>query len=228
MNDKLKFIAIFFTLGLIGLNVPFTKLAGSNVSFTLFDFFAPIAGAFLGPLFGIVTVFAVEIANLLIKQTPLQAGSLIRLFPVLFATYYFAVMAKQKKSEKFVSKEQKWIHFVPLFAIIAFLAHPIGRTVPYYTLFWTIPFIAYLLRKNLFMRSLGATFTAHSVGGAAWIWAFNLPAQVWQGLIPVVVMERFVFATGITVSYVVIRSILTYLSSKKLLPSIQKVNPRYL
>lgn len=227
-TDKLKFIVLFFILGIIGLNLPFTKLAGSNVSFTLFDFFAPIAGAFLGPLLGLATVLGVEILNLFIKQTPLETGAIIRLFPVLFATFYFAVMAKNKKSKYTISNEQKWILIIPFLAIIAFIAHPIGRTVWYYTLFWTIPFIAHLMRKNLFMRSLGATFTAHSVGGAAWIWAFNLPATVWQGLIPVVIQERLVFAVGITISYIAMRYLLKFLADKKLLPSVQKINPRYL
>lgn len=227
MTDKFKFITLFFVLGLVGLNVPFTKLIGSNVSFTLFDFFAPIAGAFLGPLLGVVTVLGVEVANLSIKQTPLTTGSIIRLFPVLFATYYFAVMAG-KGSKNANPNESRLILAIPILGILAFIAHPIGRTVWYYTLFWTIPLIAHFFRKNLFMRSLGATFTAHAVGGAAWIWAFNLPAQVWQGLIPVVIQERLVFAVGIALSYKVMQLTLSYLASKKFLPQIQKINPRYL
>lgn len=226
-NDKLKFIALFFILGLVGLNIPFTKLAGSNVSFTLFDFFAPIAGAFLGPLLGIVTVFAVELVNLFVKHTPLQTGTIIRLFPTLFATYYFAIMASRKKSSSTDATESRLILAVPLLAIVVFIAHPIGRTVWYYTLFWAIPLIAYFFRKNLFMRSLGATFTAHAVGGAAWIWAFGLPVKVWQGLIPVVIEERLVFAVGIVISYKLMQLALSYLAAKHLLPSVQKINPRY-
>jgi hypothetical protein len=227
-KDKLKFIAIFFAISLIGLNIPFTKLAGSNVSFTLFDFFAPIAGAFLGPILGVITVLGVELTNIAIKQTPLETGSIIRLFPVLFGTYYFAVMARNKKLKTEGKADSKLILLAPALAIIAFIAHPNGSQVPYFTLFWTIPFIAYFMRGNLFMRSLGATFTQHAVGGAAWIWAFNLPASVWEGLIPVVAMERLVFATGIAVSYLAIRFTLNFLAEKKLLPSVQKINPRYL
>ncbi|OGE41589.1 hypothetical protein A3A45_03280 [Candidatus Daviesbacteria bacterium RIFCSPLOWO2_01_FULL_36_8] len=100
------------------------------------------------------------------------------------------------------------------------MAHPIGREVPQYTLFWLIPFIAYRYRSNLYMRSLGATFTAHSVGGLMWIWAFNLPASVWQGLIPVVASERLLFAAGIAVSFVLVSKALSYLQSKKILPKL--------
>ncbi len=208
--------------------MPFTQLiGGGNVSFTLFDFFAPIAGAFLGPLFGILTVLGVEVTNVIIKQTPIELGSIIRLFPVLFATYYFAVLTQNKKSEKTKTNNSKLALIVTLIAIIAFVAHPIGRTVPYFTLFWTIPFIAYFFRKNLYMRALGATFTQHAVGGAAWIWAFNLPAEVWKGLIPVVITERLVFAAGIALTYVAMKAMLKYLADKKILPAVKSINPHY-
>ena len=85
-------------------------------------------------------------------------------------------------------------------------------------MFWLIPVIAYFKKDNLFIKSLGATFTAHAVGGAAWIWAFNLPAAVWNGLIPIVIAERLLFATGIAVSYVVVKHTLSFLASKKILP----------
>lgn len=211
LQKKLFFLGLFTLVGFISLQVPFNNLAGSNVSFTLFDFFAPIAGAFLGPVFGIFSVLLVMVGGNVINDTPWTMGSYIRLFPTLFAVYYFATLKKSPNN---------WILVVPVLAIIAFLAHPQGRLVPYYTFFWFIPLIAYKYRNNLYMRSLGATFTAHSVGGAAWVWAFNLPASIWQGLIPVVVSERLLFAAGISISYVLISKALTFLASKKLLPSL--------
>lgn len=212
VQKKLLFLALFTIVGFISLQIPFNKLVGSNVSFTLFDFFAPMAGGFLGPVFGIVSVFAVEIINLFIKQTPLTTGSIIRLFPTLFAVAYFAIIANKKY-------QGKWMLAIPILAILAFIIHPIGRQVPYYALmFWSIPVIAYFKRDNLFVKSLGATFTAHAVGGAAWIWAFNLPAAVWRNLIPVVIAERLLFATGIAASYILVKYTLSFLVSKKILP----------
>ena len=213
LQKKLFFLALFSILGFTFLQIPFNKLAGSNVSFTLFDFFAPIAGAFLGPIYGVASVLGVEIANNLIKQTPWTTGSIIRLFPTLFATFYFATITKKGPNN--------WILAVPFIAILVFLAHPNGRQVPYYTLFWLIPFISYRFRNNLWMRSLGATFTAHAVGGAAWIWAFNLKAAVWNSLIPVVISERLLFAVGIAASFVITRKVLTFLSSKNVLPKLE-------
>jgi len=204
-------LALFTLLGFLSLQVPFNNLAGSNVSFTLFDFLAPIAGAFLGPIYGIISVLTVMVTNNLINGVPWTTAAIIRLFPTLFAVYYFAALNK---------KEGRWILIVPVLAIVAFLAHPNGRQVPYYTLFWIIPLLAYRFRSNLWMKSLGATFTAHSVGGAAWIWAFNLPASVWNSLIPVVISERLLFATGIAASFIIMKYTLNYLISKGVLPKI--------
>src|SRR3989344_2123675 len=211
IQKKLLFLTLFTLVGFLSLQVPFNKLAGSNVSFTLFDFFAPIAGAFLGPVYGIASVLTVLMTNNLVKDVPWTTGAIIRLFPTLFAVYYFAQIQK---------RSGKWILAVPILAILTFLAHPNGRQVPYYPLmFWFIPLIAYRFKNNLFMKSLGATFTAHAVGGAAWIWAFNLKAEIWNALIPVVISERLLFASGIAVSYIVVKHTLNYLAAKKILPS---------
>lgn len=214
IQKKLFFLALFSVIGFIALQIPFNKVMGSNVSFTIFDFFAPMAGGFLGPIFGIASVFTVEVINLFIKQTPLTTGSVIRLFPTLFAVLYFALASRKGFTGK-------WLLAIPVLCIVAFIVHPIGRQVPHYALlFWSIPIIAYFKRENLFIKSLGSTFTAHAVGGALWIWAFNLPAAVWNGLIPVVIAERLLFATGIAASYIVVKYTLSFLASKKILPKL--------
>lgn len=213
MKDKrILFTFLFFVVGLVTLQIPFTKLVGSNVSFTLFDFFGPIAGAFLGPVLGIISVLTVEIVNYAVKQTPLTTGAIIRLFPMLFAVWYFGSSKKNWNSNI--------VLLIPILAIIAFVAHPVGRTVWYFSLFWIIPFLAYLKKDMLVARSLGSTFTAHAVGGAAWIWALNLPATVWNGLIPVVIAERLLFALGISASYLLTKYALSFLIAKKILPQL--------
>lgn len=212
LKKKLLFLFLFTVVGFITLQIPFNKVLGSNVSFTIFDFFGPMAGGFLGPVFGIGSVFAVEIINLFIKQTPLTTGTVIRLFPTLFAVYYFAVIAKK-------GSNSRWILAVPVLCILAFIIHPIGRQVAYYPLiFWWIPIAAYFKKDNLFLKSLGATFTAHAVGSTAFLWALNLPVAIWQSLPPIVVSERFLFASGIAVSYVIVKHSLSYLVSKRILP----------
>ena len=51
------FIVIFTGLGFFALQVPVTQLAGSKATFTLFDFFGPIATGFIGVLPGVTAVF---------------------------------------------------------------------------------------------------------------------------------------------------------------------------
>ena len=217
---KIIFLIFFSVIGFVTLQIPFTKLAGSNVSFTLFDFFGPIAGAFLGPLLGVFSVLIVELVNVVVKHTPLTTPAIIRLFPMLFAVYYFGVFSKKKTQEIYILA-------VPVLAILLFIIHPIGRTVWYFSLFWIIPIFSYFKKDNLLILSLGSTFTAHAVGGAAWIWALNLPASVWNGLIPVVIAERTLMTFGIAGSYIVMKYALSYLIQKKMLPSLDAVNPSH-
>lgn len=222
MNKKILFASIFIVLGLIALQIPINQLAGSRVKFTLFDLFAPISGAFVGVILGVITVFSTLVINLILRGfSDIDKGSIIRLIPTLFAVWYFALRQS--------SGQAKRILLIPALSIIVFNLHPIGRTVWYYSLFWLIPILVWPARERfLLARSLGATFTAHSVGGAIWIWAFNLPANVWITLIPVVALERSIFALGISASYILFNNLFGLLARNRLLPKGLLVDRRYL
>ena len=211
------FIAIFAVVGFAALQIPVTELAGSKAKFTVFDAFAPLAGAFIGSIPGVVAVFLMQIFNFLLHGAHIQdAGTIIRFFPMLFAVLYFA-------------KKGRLNLVIPLIAMAAFVAHPIGREVWYFSLFWTIPIFAYFLRDRfLLARALGATFSAHAVGGALWIWTFSLPAAVWNSLIPVVVAERLLFALGIAASYVLLNNLLYVLEQKRVLKLGFSIDQKYL
>lgn len=213
---NLLFIVIFSLLGFGALQVPFTRLAGSRVSFTLFDFFGPVAAGFIGTIPGIAAVFLMQFFNFLFHGAKIvDAGTIIRFFPMLFAALYFG-------------RKGKLNIIIPLLAILVFNLHPIGRLVWYYSLYWLIPIGCHFFRdRSLFARSLGATFTAHAVGGALWIWVFNLPKAVWISLIPVVVIERILFAVGIAVMYLVVNNLLSLLVEKKNLNLGLLVNQKY-
>jgi len=119
---------------------------------------------------------------------------------MLFAAYYFG------------TKNKRVSIIVPIISILIFISHPIGREVWFFTLFWTIPIIATILPNKYSMsiplKSLGATFTAHSVGGALWIWTIPMTAGQWITLIPIVIYERLLFAAGIGISYIALNWIL--------------------
>ncbi len=214
---NLLFIAIFTLIGSIALQIPVAQSAGSKVQFTVYDAFAPIAGAFIGTIPGVIAVFLMQLFNFLVHGAHIvDTGTIVRFFPMLFAALYFA-------------KKGKLNIIVPIIAIVAFVAHPIGRTVWYYALFWIIPMVTYFLRDRfLLARALGATFTAHAVGGALWIWVFSLPAPIWNSLIPVVVVERILFTLGMAGSFLLVNNLLGLLEKKHLLNLGFRVNQKYL
>jgi len=206
-RQKYIFTAFFIILGLIALQIPFTTLLGANVRFTLYDFIAPTLGAFLASTPGILVVLVTQLLNYLIHPNSVTGiGSIIRLFPILFAVFYF-------------SKKRTVNIAIPLLAMIVFNLHPIGRSAWAYSLLWLIPVFAHFFRKNLYIRSLGATFTAHSVGGALWVWTFGLSREMWLSLIPQSLMERALMAGGITVSYFALIKVFNFLKAKKLIHS---------
>ncbi|MDP3793193.1 MAG: hypothetical protein Q8R07_00370 [Candidatus Uhrbacteria bacterium] len=216
-KKKLLFIAVFAVVGFIALQIPVAQLEGSRVKFTVYDAFAPVAGSFIGSTPGVIAVFFMQFFNFFIHGAHIEdAGTIIRFFPMLFAVLYFA-------------KKGKFNLVIPVVAIIAFLVHPIGREVWYFTLFWTIPLIAHFFRERfLFARALGSTFTAHAVGGTLWIWTFSLPAPVWDSLILVVAAERLLFALGVTGSFVIVNNLLGFLEKKHVLNLGFYIDPKYL
>lgn len=89
------FIAIFTIVGFIALQIPVTKLAGSAAKFTVFNAFAPITGAFIGSVPGVIAVMLMQLTNFLVHGAQVQdIGTIIRFFPMLFAVLYFARRSK--------------------------------------------------------------------------------------------------------------------------------------
>lgn len=201
-NKKILFLVIFVLLGIIFLQIPIYNIVGSSSKFTLFDMFYPITGSFLGSTIGAVSVFFVEVINFLIKKMPLDLATFVRFWPAIAAAFYFGSKSRYK-------------NIISIVCIGLFLAHPIGRQAWYYPLaFWFIPVITSFFKDKLIARSLGTTFTAHAVGSTLFLYAFNLPVNVWKSLMTIVPLERLYFAFGIVVSYIVINNVIHYLSEK--------------
>lgn len=216
-KKSVLFLALFTILGFIALQIPAAALAGSHAKFTLFDAFAPIAGGFLGSIPGAISVLVMQLLNLAVHGFHItDSGTIIRLFPIIFAAIYFG-------------RKTRLNYIIPLLAIVVFIANPVGRSVWYFAiLFWLIPVASYFYQeRSLIVRALGATFAAHAVGGAIWIWTFHLPKAVWVGLIPIVAIERLMFAGGIIISYLVVNNALNWLNAKNFFSYKFPVNERY-
>lgn len=237
MKSKFVFVLIFVLLGFIALQIPINVLAGSNVKFTFFDLLAPISGAFLGTPLGIISVLSMQVINLVTSgldgvnaSSPLTLIATLRFLPMIFGVWFFALRLRSGPVTPLHRLGQNsYILLVPALSIIAFNLHPIGQAVWFYSLFWVIPFLVWPFRDRfLLAKAMGATMTSHAVGGAVWIWAFNLPATVWVALIPVVILERSIFTLGISASYILMNNVLGYLSKKKLIPSSVTLDKKFL
>ena len=207
------FVVLFVLLVLVSRKINFSALVGAeqNQFFTLFQFFGPMAGGILGPLVGAVVVFFALITDLFIKFSTgsgsFDSLSLLRILPAIFAAWYFGA---KKGKLLFGKKDLSPVASigVPLVAIALFVLHPVAREAWYFSLFWTIPIIAYFFRHRLFIRSLGTMFAAHSVGAVIWVWTVPMTPEMWTLLIPVVIVERVLFAFGLSFSFIATSTLL--------------------
>lgn len=189
----LAFVLLFTGIALIASSINFSSALGApNQTFTFFQFMGPIAGGFLGAGAGALSVLLAQLISFVYLGTTPSLISILRLAPMLFAAAYFAKYGKGKWQQAGVS----------LACMALFILNPIGSQVWYYSLYWAIPAIVLLLPENLFLRSLGSTFTAHAVGGIIWLYFVPTTPAFWLALIPIVAYERLMFAAGISVSYV--------------------------
>ena len=199
LKQKIIFLVIFLAIGLVFLQIPFTAIVGSKQNFSLFDFYGPITGIFLGGPLGFLGVFLAKFINIFIANKPLDVLTIVRLFPLAFAALY-------------LSTQKKWIGIVGPICIVLFIAHPVGRGAWYYSLYWLIPLAIVFFKKRLILNSLGATFTAHAIGSTVFLYTIPTTSSMWQGLIPQVAIERGLFALGIFLSVIIFNWLLTKIS----------------
>jgi len=205
---KIVFLVLFVAVALVASRINFSTLVGSNAQyFTLFQFFGPTAAAFLGPVLGIGSILLAQLIDFVVSGKVIEPVNVLRLLPMLFAAFYFGVYAKKEKYRDISIA-------IPLICIVLFNLQPIAREAWYYSLFWTIPILARIFSKNLFLRSLGATFTAHAIGSVIWAWTVPMTAAQWTMLIPVTATERVLFALGISVSFIAFNNILAYAEAR--------------
>ncbi len=208
-SKKFLFLALFMAGALAADRINFSSLVGAdNQYFTLFQFFGPIVASFLGLGLGLAALLGAQAVNFVLLGKAMTVVNVLRLSTMLFAAYYFARTDFSKTD---------WFGIaVPLAAIVAFVLTPAGGRAWYFSLYWLIPIAVRVFgwSSNLVARSLGATFTAHAVGGAIWAWTVPMSAAQWTALIPIVAYERIVFAGGIALSFVLMNTVLDVASRK--------------
>lgn len=168
-------------------------IIGSHVAlFSATSIMVPLSGAF-GGLSGAIAVSFMRACLNMLCGGVLSFTYLAYHIPGLFAALYWTTSSPVIRV------------LLPLLCMAGFISHPIGAQAWAYSLFWLIPVFLYFYRKNnLFLTALGSTFTAHAVGSVIWIYADPMTPGVWMALIPIVVLERCVFATGMVVAHAVL------------------------
>lgn len=180
--------SLFFT-GLVKLSslLKVSFIIGSYTAFlSMTSVMMPLSGAF-GGIWGAILVCALGLGF------KLTIGSAITFkflaysgIPGLFAGLYWGSNSWGARL------------IIPLICMLAFIVNPVGSQIWAYSLFWLIPMITAFFKKNIFLQSLGSTFIAHAVGTVIWIWAVPTIPAFWLMLVPIVIIERMVFALGMT------------------------------
>ena len=190
---------MLFTLGVYALSwFKISFVIGSQLgAFSLAHCLAPLVGIFAGGM-GALLYFAIKTTmSLCSVKSVIFACHL----PTLAAALYLSCIHTTQYTISFGKK--LLLAIIPATAILIFCTHTIGCQAWGYSLFWLIPLAAILLpHQNIALHLLGSTFTAHAVGSVVWLYTVpTMTATMWLNLIPVVVVERCLFATGMYLAY---------------------------
>ena len=159
--------------------------------FSLRNMIAPLAGAF-GGIAGASFFFVSNVMYLLLfKKTFLLSYFAYSGIPSFFVGLYWATSSRVIRAG------------VPALCMLLFMLHPEGIAAWPYALFWLVPIaIACMQTSSIFFTSLASTFTAHAVGSVLWLYTTLMGADYWYALLPIVPLERLLFALGMTASYI--------------------------
>jgi hypothetical protein len=184
-----SYAAIFKLSGL--LKVSF--LVGSHmIWFSGVSSVLPLAGAF-GGILGAGLVFLVrQLLHLFFFKT-LSLSFLALCIPGFCASLYWA------------SNSAIIRLLLPISCMGLFIAHPVGGQAYFYAFYWLIPVVLYFVpQRSLFLTALASTFIAHAVGSVIWCYTVPMTAGMWLGLMPIVALERILFALGMVAAHQVI------------------------
>ena len=191
--------AVAGATGIIGCSALFKiqYIMGSKLAFfSAINIFGPLSG--LGGLYGSCALLvAYSMRHIVLHGLSFTLGSLLTAYhiPTLLASLYWAMPHVLIRMG------------IPLVSIVLFIVHPIGGQAWYYALYWLIPITLHMLpkRASLFTQALGSTFIAHGAGSVIWLYIMPTTPAFWVALLPLVAVERLLFASGMTLTYYVMQ-----------------------
>jgi len=177
--------------GLLSLSslAKFSFVIGSwHMFFSALNCFGPLAGSFWG-LSGSFMVYGLR-TMLRLVTVGLTGAQMLNGVPTLCASLYLG------------SSHWSIRCILPIICMIVFWLHPVGLAAGVYALYWLIPVVIFYSKSNhLFVNALGSTFVAHGVGSVIWLYTVPMEPATWLALIPIVAVERLLFATGMVIAH---------------------------
>ena len=173
-----------------------------SVGFSSAHCLAPLIGLFAGAsgacmLFGMRTI--VQIFTYAKAASILSACHL----PTLAAAGYLSLISSQHTTSFY---KRLFYALIPLSCIVLFCLQTSQTAACLYATFWFIAMATLCIpHTNLFVHCIGSTFTAHAVGSVLWLYfGPAMTPNMWINLMPLVVLERLLFASGMWISYTLI------------------------
>ncbi len=175
-------------------------VGAAAAGFSLSHCLSPLIGLLAGGV-GAMTFFFVRTCVQIGMAATLPAFVFACHLPTLAAALYLASLHKTQYTIDFTKK--LLLALIPLSCIALFCIHSTGCQAWAYSLFWVIPVATlFINHTSLFAHMLGSTFAAHAVGSVVWLYCGPaLTPALWLALIPVVMLERLLLASGMTVGY---------------------------
>jgi hypothetical protein len=198
MKNNLKIIPVSFLVVLAHF-LPFNLIVGSmHCAFSWSSMIAPV----------IAEQFGLGWVSLLCISKKLFSLKLLSFYGIIgFACHRLPLFFSSRAFQK---KEIATSIVLPAICMILFSYHEVGRVAWVYSLYWIIPMALFFVSDSLWSRALSASFVAHAVGSIVWLYTASIPACVWMGLMPIVLVERLLIAGGILVCNYLVLCCLSY------------------
>jgi hypothetical protein len=178
-------------------------MIGTGATFSVSAALVPLAGVLFGPIPGAICAAIGAFIGQLIAPHTVFFGPLSFLIPTLNALCAGFAMRK------------RW--YVPLVVILVlslvWFAFPLGRSVWFTPLIWTLGIAASLvgwfagsgwlgsdnrakLFAGVFLAAMCGTIVDHNFGSLWALIMFKLPREVWLAVLPLAPVERTLFSLG--------------------------------
>jgi hypothetical protein len=185
-------------------------IIGSHAAFfSATQWYTPLLGRYGGSTYSIV-YYLLRTLHMVLAKGSFSLAGLTYYIPTLIGGLYSDLLVTNSMLKRTA------MALVCMACMVLFCCHEVGGQAWAYTLFWLIPIaVTQLAQPTVFLQALASTLATHAVGSVFWLYSNPMTPQVWLSLIPVVCLERFVFAVGITLASKAIDKVHAFLKAQQ-------------